>query len=126
MKRFLSAAPAVIALTIWISGAYAQSATSPSSNTPAPPGTKVSPLAAPDASTERGQGNTQPTPPPSPSTYNETTTQSGSSTVPGSPVSPVPAPDASTAPGQNRTNTDMAIGPHESGGMTDRNVGGQK
>lgn len=126
MERFLFAAASIIAASLTISAACAQSATSPSNNTPAPPGTKVSPLAAPDASTLPGQGNTQPTPPPSPSTYTDTSNQSGTSTLPGSPVSPVPAPDASTAEGQNRENTDMAIGPHESGGMTDPNIRGHK
>ena len=80
---------------------------------------------APDASTQRGQGavNQPLAPPPSPSQYSQTQTDSGKqsgTTVPGSPVSPVPAPDASTAQGQDSRNSDMAVGRHKGGGITEQ------
>lgn len=87
------------------------------------PGSPVSPVPAPDASTARGQGawlgDNQPVPPPSTSTYMEVQTDTRTqtrSTLPGSPVSPVPAPDATTAVAQDRQNNDMAIAEHYDGG----------
>lgn len=115
----------IIAALLGSVAAFAQSpASSPNG---AAAGSKVSPVPAPDASTQRGQGvqpgANQPAPPPSTSSYMETQTDTGAqsgSTVPGSPVSPVPAPDATTAPAQDRQNGDMAIGEHHGGGITER------
>lgn len=122
MRRLLPLPASILVLTMGVAVVNAQSSSSPS-NTPIPPGTKVSPLAAPDASTQRGQGVDQPAPPPSTSQYMKTQTDTGEqsgSTVPGSPVSPVPAPDASTATGQQLQNNDMAVGRHHGGGITEQ------
>ncbi|HEX7966857.1 MAG TPA: hypothetical protein VF502_01465 [Stellaceae bacterium] len=124
MRRLLSLATSILVLTMWVAAANAQTTSPYNTNSAPPPGTPVSPLPGPDASTQRGQGAVgQPLAPPSPSQYNETQTDTGKqsgTTVPGSPVSPLPAPDASTAPGQDRQNTDMAIGRHEGGGITEQ------
>jgi hypothetical protein len=121
MNRLLSLSASALALLCWASLADAQSPSA--TNKAAPPGTPVSPLAAPDASTQPGQGVNKPTPPPSPSQYMETQTNKGAqsgSSVPGSPVSPLPAPDASTTSTQERENSNMAIGGHESGGVIEK------
>lgn len=124
MRHLLSLSTSILVLTMCVAAADAQT-TTPYKDSAPPPGTPVSPLPAPDASTQRGQGavNQPLAPPPSPSQYNQTQTDSGKqsgSTVPGSPVSPVPAPDASTAQGQDSRNSDMAVGRHKGGGITEQ------
>jgi hypothetical protein len=126
MSRLFPGGISLVALLRAVT-AFAQSPSPPAGNTEAGPGTKVSPLPAPDASTQRGQGApqgaNQPAPPPSTSTYMQTETDRGTqagSTVPGSPVSPVPAPDATTAPAQERQNSDTASGERQGGGITER------
>jgi hypothetical protein len=121
MSRLLTCGASALALMLWTSAVGAQSSNSP--NTAAPPGTPVSPLPAPDASTTRGQGvaprPNQPAPPPSP-TQTENGPQSGS-TLPGSPVSPVPAPDASTAHTQDMQNGKESMGGQYGNDVTEPN-----